>query len=230
LRQTTQRGGIADDAGKLQLDIDGRPLVGDHISGRRVVRGADEAIVPEELAAISEGSTGKVHQALEARALPAGTVGAYREIRGPDGPERSIAYLKTLTPPKAAKVVSHGLGHALDELSGQIPTDGLKTELRQIYNTLNTGRERSTNLTGPQHLGYEGDEVSRELMAEAIRAYMTNPNYIKTVAPKTAARIREYVNGNPRLNRTIQFNSLGLPLAFGTGALLIPVDHDRFAD
>ena len=46
-------------------------------------------------------------------------------------------------------------------------------------------------------------------MAEAIRAYMADPNYIKTVAPQTAARIRQYVNSEPRLNHVIQFNSGG---------------------
>ena len=52
-------------------------------------------------------------------------------------------------------------------------------------------------------------------MAEAVRGYMLDPNYLKTVAPKTAARIREYVNGNPALNKTIQFNSLAGVGSFG---------------
>jgi hypothetical protein len=204
-------GGIADEAGRLQFDIDGRPLIGAHISGRRMVRGADEPLLPKELAAVSEGSIGSVPQASEAAAFPRGTVGLYHETPGVDGPERSINYLRTLAPSTAEKVVSHELGHALDEMSGQIPTDGLNTELRQLYNTLNTGQERSTRLTGPQHMGYGDEEIPRELMAEAIRAYMTSPNYIKTIAPKTAARIREYANRNPRTNRTIQFNSGGAP-------------------
>jgi hypothetical protein len=102
-----------------------------------------------------------------------------------------------------------------------IPIDGLNNELRQIYNTLYSGQERTRNLTGPQHLGYGPDLVPRELMAEAIRAYMTNPNYLKTVARHTAARIREYANNNPRINHTIQFNS-------GGGApLLIPPDQSQ---
>lgn len=49
----------------------------------------------------------------------------------------------------------------------------------------------------------------RELMAEAIHAYRTNPNYIKTVAPKTAAAIRDASRGVPNLNKVIQFNSVG---------------------
>jgi hypothetical protein len=143
---------------------------------------------------------------------------------------RSIGYLKILTPSVSEKIVAHELGHALDEMSGQIPTTGLNAELRQVYNTLNTGRERATQLTGPQHLGYSDEEVPGEFMVDAIRAYMINPNYIKTVAPKTAACIREYVNSNPKLNRTIRFNSIASPLAIGAGAVqFVPVNHDPFA-
>jgi hypothetical protein len=50
-------------------------------------------------------------------------------------------------------------------------------------------------------------------MAEAIRAYMADPNYLKTVAPKTAAAIRKAVNAHPFLSKVIQFNAL--PLAAG---------------
>jgi len=52
-------------------------------------------------------------------------------------------------------------------------------------------------------------------MGEAIRAYMANPNYLKSVAPRFAARIREYVNAHPELSKIIQFNALG-------GAVAIP--------
>jgi hypothetical protein len=55
-------------------------------------------------------------------------------------------------------------------------------------------QERTRNLTGPQHLGYSAEEAPRELMATAISAYLAFPNYLKTVAPKTAAAIREAVN------------------------------------
>ncbi|MGA2289865.1 hypothetical protein [Bradyrhizobium sp.] len=220
-------GGIADESGKLRFDIDGNPLTGAHVSGRQVVGGPDVAIAPAQYDAIAEGSIGAIPEARSANSLPRGTAGRYSQILTPDGPERSIAYLKTLNPPAAEKVIAHEIGHALDEMSGQIPTAGLNTELRQLYNTLNTGRERTANLTGPQHLGYGKEEAPRELMAEAIRAYMVNPNYIKTVAPQTAARIRQYVNANPALNRTIQFNAGGLPLP--PGLALVPVDHDPFA-
>jgi hypothetical protein len=58
--------------------------------------------------------------------------------------------------------------------------------------------------------------VPRDLWAEAIRASMTDPNYLKSVAPKTAARIRAAVNANPQLAPIIQFNADSVP--FGVPA------------
>lgn len=52
-------------------------------------------------------------------------------------------------------------------------------------------------------------------MAEAVRAYMADPNYLKTTAPETAAQVRDYVNGNARLKDTIQFNSDNKPSILG---------------
>jgi hypothetical protein len=97
-------------------------------------------------------------------------------------------------------------------LAGEIPTKGLSKELKEVYNTLNNPQKHGKNF-GPQHAGYEGEDIPRELMAEAIRAYMEAPAYLKTVAPKTAARIRANVNDNPRVKGIIQFNSVAAPLA-----------------
>ena len=54
-------------------------------------------------------------------------------------------------------------------------------------------------------------------MAEAFRAYITNPNFMKTVAPKTAATIQHWVNSHPHVSKIVQFNSVAAPLA-ATGA------------
>jgi hypothetical protein len=46
---------------------------------------------------------------------------------------------------------------------------------------------------------------------------MANPNYLKTVAPETAALIRSVVNTDPPLSKIIQFNTILLGLgAAGT--------------
>ena len=220
--------GVSGEPGSpLLVDNRGTALTTENIVGRRTVGGADEALTPEGLDAAATSLLGKTPEGVAAGSLPRGSVGVYREVRGPDGPERSIVYLKTLDPASAPRVIAHEFGHVLDEFAGRIPTEGLNVELRQLYNTLYTRQERTRYLTGPQRLGYSEADVPRELMAEAIRAYMINPNYIKTVAPKTAARIREYVNNNPRINRVIQFNS-GVAGVLGTGAVAgVPRNDDR---
>lgn len=55
-----------------------------------------------------------------------------------------------------------------------------------------------------------GERVKRDLMAEAIRAYMHDPNYLKSLTPRVVATIRAAVNVHPTLSKLIQFNSLVL--------------------
>jgi hypothetical protein len=117
-----------------------------------------------------------------------------------------------------AKVHGHEISHAIDEIAGQISTKGLSSELKAVYNTLNNPNRKYGNPSEPANRGkpytpealrYKGDGVPREYIAEAIRAYMANPSYMKTVAPKTAAAIRAAVNPNSTLSKIIQFNTLG---------------------
>jgi hypothetical protein len=126
-------------------------------------------------------------------------------------------------------VRAHELGHVIDDIAGieksykptqygrpipfgEIPVSkDMQRELAFIYRDLNKGKS-------PLDFGYTGGDARSEYMAEAIRAYMADPNYIKSVAPKTAAAIREAVNTNPRLNKYIQFNAL--PATAGAGATL----------
>lgn len=106
-------------------------------------------------------------------------------------------------------VYGHEIGHAIDQMVGEIPITGVEKEARDVFHTLNTGKENSAAIMGPEQFRYDAENVPRELMAESIRAYMENPNYLKTVAPNVAKRIREHVNGNPDINKNIQFNALG---------------------
>jgi hypothetical protein len=102
-----------------------------------------------------------------------------------------------------------------------INQDDINDELRCVYNDCNNpdlNKARQVNLDvdpsdrpeyqdfGPEQRECFGADAQAELMAEAIRAYMQSPNYLKTVAPNVAARIRAAVNPNPNLNRVIQFN------------------------
>lgn len=219
---------------RLRLDIDGRPLVARTVVGRRTVGGADEAITPEELDAGATAILGAPLKSLPEGSRRGGEVGEFTVGRGSAGPVRSIALLASLGAAARHRVLAHETGHLIDDVVGKtigsdefgdiraIPQSGLQEELRRIYHDLNgpasrRGKETARRLqTGPEVYGYPGDEFPAEYMAEAFRAYLTDPNYIKTVAPKTAQRIRAYVNANPSLNRIIQFNSL-LPAAAGGG-------------
>src|SRR5262249_12660885 len=122
-----------------------------------------------------------------------------------------------MRPEKAGMVYGHELGHVIEEIADQIPTKGLSDELKGVYNSLNNPNRARGGLDAaptarpmtPQRRGYRRQNVPREYMAGGIRAYMTDPNYFKTVAPKTAAAIRAKVNAHPTLSKIIQFNTVG---------------------
>lgn len=201
-------GAVADDAGKLAFDIEGRPLTARFIAGRNVVGASEKAITPAELDAIAAASTRDGASSVAPRLLR-GDAGR-TQFDKITGDPLSILIAKDLSEDQAGKVLSHEIGHVVDRASGEIPVNGLGSELRSVYNDLNNPQSYGKAF-GPEQNRYKGPDVDRELMAEAIRAYMTDPNYIKTVAPKTAARIRAHVNANPKLQDTIQFNAGGVP-------------------
>lgn len=214
-------GAPVDGTGQLTATIDGSPFTARWVAGRTLAGGQDAPIPPAQYDALSESLIGTRPSPVPAREIggDAGRiVKSYDPVTG--NPERNILFSSGLRPAEQDRVIAHEIGHAIDDAAGQIGTSGLvRDELAPLYNTMVTSQERSTHLTGPQHLKYSGDEVPREFMAEAIRAYMTNPNYLKTVAPKTAERIRDAVNAHPVLSRIIQFNSLGPLAALGLGGV-----------
>ena len=207
-------GAPADASGRLTADIEGRPLGAEYVAGRRMVGGPDEPIRPQEVVAAATQATGRNPQTVAAREI-GGNAGLLTWLRHRPDALRDYQILidRGLSQPQAERVLGHELGHLIREMVDRTPTAGLNTELRQVYNTLNTGMERTRPLTGPQHLGHRGEDVPRELMAEAIRAYLSDPNYLKTVAPKTAAAIRQAVNSHPTLSKIVQFNAIAAPVA-----------------
>jgi len=215
-------GAKADDAGNLTHDIDGNPLeVGGRIVGRRVAGGADEALPAAELDAIATATTGSPAAVLPQSALGR-DVGRARFDRRSNKP-LDIALSNTLTPEDLSKVYGHEIGHVIDQLAGEIPTKGLSHELKAVYNTLNNPNRSRDGADAaafgkpftPAAGGYKGDDVPREWVAEAIRAYMEDPNYLKAVAPDVAAAIRKAVYANPNSRTIIQFNSIGGTVASG---------------
>jgi hypothetical protein len=204
--------------------------------------GADEAFTPAEVDAIATAVTGTSPEAVTVRQI-GGNAGRFAVRFDAEGdPIYNILVDRLSSGAAKDKILAHETGHAIDYFAGRtrgIPEHRLNQELRTVYNDLNNpdlAQRRAFNPNvdpaksailrnyGPERQGYPRAEIPRELWAEAIRAYLTNPNYIKSVAPETAKRIREYVNAHPRLSKIIQFNSFAAPLAAGA------ISSDMLAD
>ncbi|HKV00431.1 MAG TPA: hypothetical protein VJR58_34340 [Vineibacter sp.] len=240
-----RKGAKADATGRLTHDIEGRPLIADRVVGRNVVGGTEVAFPQAELDPLATSLTGTRPKSVAPREIR-GNAGLYREWFDPvtGNRERAIFLNNQLIAEEVPRVLGHEVGHLISRLAADIPTDGIEhgwRGLRRVYNDLNTSprdwrMQRSAKTgeavpqrywRGPEHLGYSASEVPGELMAEAVRAYMTDPNYLKSTAPEVAAQIREYANPNPRTNRYIQFNTLAAP-AIPFGMLLsMPPDEER---
>jgi hypothetical protein len=230
-----------DATGRLRFDLEGRPLVAKTIVGRRVLGAGDEALTPAESNAVGTAATGRGPQSFSAgEADGAAVAGKLSGVYSRGRQVLKIFVDRDLSPDQKAMVVAHETGHAIDHLAGvpspdeslwnSIPQSGLTGELKRVFSAGSTGEDRIRDLVLPQHFGYPASEVPAELMAESIRAYMANPNYLKTVAPGTAAAIRAAVNSHPILSKIIQFNAIpATAAAGGAGHQLVPVDHDPFA-
>ena len=75
-------------------------------------------------------------------------------------------------------------------------------------------------ITGPEYYGYSHEMADYELAAELLRAYMVDPNYVKTMAPKAAERVRAFVDTTPHVRKVIQFNNLAALVGSGVPAAL----------
>lgn len=212
------KGAPADDLGKLTRTIDDDAITAPYVVGRTHLGGSDVALPDSAYDEIAKAVTGQGVLAVPQRELgtSVGQVSVQPGSRMPTLARVSSA----LPPPIAELVIKHEVGHVIDQAAGEIPVDGAVKKAQGVYNTLNNGQRSYSGLEArasapsfyPQHAGYKGAKIQRELMAEAIRAYAQNPNYIKTEAPELAARIRNAVNNNPMINKIVQFNSLGVPV------------------
>ncbi len=201
-----------DGQARIVATPEGHVLSAPTIIGRSSV-GIPENAVQEKraLESLGESISGRPVSPLE-KSQRRRASGGYDPVTGdilinPDAPQAEQTH-----------ALQHEIGHAIDYAVGGISQDKIKTELNRVYNTMVTGQERTKNLTRPTDLKYSPNESPGELMAEAIKAYIHNPNYLKTVAPRTAEAIRRAVNTHPHLSKIIQFNSVA-GAGLGLGAL-----------
>jgi hypothetical protein len=217
---------------KLNQSIDGDALRAKFIVGRQNAGQRDVGLDAKDARQTAESLVDYVGPGRGAE-LPRGAVGAYRRERVGDDISREILIDENLSSDGIVRVARHELGHAIDEIAGDISTTGIRKELDQIYHDLNDAPHRvgkTSNRTSPKNFRYKaGPDTEKELIAESLRAYMEDPNYLKTVAPKTAKRIRESINNNPRIKNIIQFNTIGgLGLTGLLGSRLMGEDEEQY--
>jgi DNA-binding Lrp family transcriptional regulator len=221
------QGATADVSGRLANTIEGTPLQAQFIVGRRSLGAVDEPIREGDFDRLAEALVGR-RTTTSPRSSMGGDSGR-TYVRKSTGLPYEIQLASDLRPESRLQVHAHEIGHAIEELAGHISTAGLiKDELQPVFNTLNNPNRAKGGLEAaawgkpmtPKGQRYSAEEIPREYAAEAIRAYLTNPNYLKSVAPRTAALIRRLVNTNPRLAKTIQFNDLGPLLGAGAAGAL----------
>jgi hypothetical protein len=221
-------GAPADDSGRLLFDIEGRPLRAKYIAGRRVAGGEDVRLTPVEIWDLVKRAIGRPPKEYAERTMK-GESGFYGQAYDEQGNlvRRRVAINRELEPEQKRYVLAHETGHMAHDLANGMSLSfiqELERELKPVYSTLNTGREGRQPPFLPQNRGYSDSEAPFELVAEFIRAYLTNPNYAKTVAPNAAAKLRALVNSHPQLSKLIQFNTLG-GLAVLGGELADPDDQ-----
>lgn len=210
--------------GRLAESIEGVKLDAPFVAGRRRLGGSDEGIPAESWHEVASGLAGNVRRGDTGKDL-----GRYLRGHAPEGQDRTILVSNKATEAETPRIAFHEIGHAIDDLAREIPQDGLSKELARVYADLNNPLGRQGGPVrgfSPVTLGYAKKDAPAERMAEAIRAYMVDPNYRKSVAPKAAERIRRYVNENPRIAKTIQFNSLAAA-AGGLGYGLSQSEYER---
>lgn len=228
-------GAPADPQGRLTHDIDGNHLNQNarYIVGRRMAEGEDQALPATEFDALAKAITGSRAQAVSPREM--GQDAGRTVVSKLDGRPLGIELRNDLSTEDLPRVYGHELGHVIDRTT--VPFSGipmsdatnanraslLSQELGQVYHDLNNPDASLRGMALPEYqqfspasLNYAPEKWNAEFLSEALRAYMADPNYMKTVAPTVAQRIREHVNPNPELNGLIQFNSDNLPSLFGS--------------
>jgi hypothetical protein len=204
----------------LLTDIEGRPLTAEFVAGRRLLRAPDEALTSADLES-AMNRLGIIFVRKPRTRFNPGVYGKYWRYTKEGVPQHQIRISQALSIPDQNIAMAHEFSHAIDvfagDLSKRLTLDEI-TPLRLIYGTVRSETPGTAFLHQPERYGYPADQVNAELLAEGIRAYMANPNYFKSVAPKTAAKIRAAINESPALKRVIQFNSLLAGGLVGTGS------------
>lgn len=206
-----------DAAGSLLVDMDGDPFIAKYKVGRLTKGGDDVGLTPEQYKALAEDIIEKKIETVP-RAEIGGSSGRLSYDPSSKKPESLLLADDIRKRKRRDLVLGHEGGHALHVASGLKPLEPeMMPEVTRNYSTLATGDEYRKQLVLPSSRGYAGEKIEHELIGEAFRAAVTNPNYMKTAAPKTYATLRKWIKSNPELAKLIQLNGLAAATTVGLG-------------
>jgi hypothetical protein len=219
--------------GDLVRDMDNEVLGPGKIAGRRTWGGPDEGFTRRDIIEVGRQIFGPlIYKAAPPSAFPPEIIGSL-VIHPKSRPSHQARLLSGMEMDREDRALRHLLGHAFDDLTGfskalkrGLLDPRIERELRQIYGDLRvpvSSHGKDANVptkTRPEDFGYWGDQVPQQYGAEAFRAYMTDPNFMKSVAPLTAQLMRRLVREHPELSRIVRLNAL----AGMTAAPLLDLD------
>eukprot|EP01031_Cornospumella_fuschlensis_P051405 gene51405-62861_t len=107
-------GAVADDAGRLMFDIEGRPLTARYIAGRRTNEQADTGLSTEELAGVVKGGTNEVPRFIPREKIGGGHGGTFFDTR--TGQPQLVGIADDLHPNDVHRVLGHETGHVIDQI------------------------------------------------------------------------------------------------------------------
>jgi len=207
-------GAKSDASGRLTESIEGAPLTAPYVVGRTQLGQGDQGLRGQDIWDLAPRLVEEVRPARRGELGP-DEVGRYYPSQVPEIEPRQIVYHGGMNAGDKTRVVAHETGHAIDDMIGFLeirakndPT--IRKQLEQVFSDMAPARLGMADNAKvlPKDLGYSAAEEYGELAAEFIRAYKTNPNYVKSVAPDVAKLVRVLANENPGVKKGIQFNAL----------------------
>lgn len=195
-----------DAKGNLLVDRRGHPIDSWLTVGRRTLGGDDIGATHQEFRTIGEKLLGRPIETVP-RAQIRNRAGRFRYDEDTRKP-LSISVADDLNELKRNHVTNHEIAHLIDLETGlpPVPPEVLK-ELEPVYSTLRT--QFDWPLTRPSRHGYKGLEVRNEIVAEGYRAAITNPNFMKSKAPKAYAWLADQIEKSARVRKWLVLNGLG---------------------
>jgi hypothetical protein len=204
--------------GPLTKTIEGDPIEPTaFLVGRREAGGPNVRLEPDQIEAVIQAMGLPPVQELK---LKPSWMGAFNKNTG------QIEVNLDLTPEEKYITLAHELGHALDFgvprigiLAGEksaLPNANSKAG-RDLYSMAHGAdpADRRIRPVTTDRMGYPQSKAGGEITAEAVRAYLTAPDWFKDKYPKLAAAIRKRLN-RADTRKAIQFNALLGPTALAS--------------